>query len=266
MIVAGLDIGSVTSKAVLWDTEAAEVLAAADRLTGWEPVRAGGECLDQALAEAGLARADLEGLIVTGYGRTLWQEGGRAVTEITCLARGAREVVPQARRVFDVGGQDSKVLSLGADGQVADFAVNDRCAAGTGRFLEMAAQRLGMTVVELGPLAVEAKESVRLSSLCAVFAESEVVGLLAQGTERQRLARGLCEGVAQQLLHLAAGLPREGPVALMGGVARNPGVVAALCRALGEEVLVPDQPHLVVALGAALLAGGGETDRGDKCV
>ncbi len=255
MIVAGLDIGSVAAKAVLWDMEAAEVVSAVQEPTGWEPERAGRKCLTEALAQAGAGEKDLGGLVVTGYGRNLWQGEGRTVTEITCLARGARELLPEARTVFDVGGQDSKVLRLDRQGQVDSFAVNDRCAAGTGRFLEMAGQRLGLSVAELGALALETTRSVRLSSLCAVFVESEIVGLLAQGTERERLARGLCDGVAQQLLHLAAGVPHESPVALVGGVARNPGVVAALARALGETVLVPERPHLVVARGAALLAG-----------
>jgi predicted CoA-substrate-specific enzyme activase len=197
----------------------------------------------------------LGGLVVTGYGRNLWRGAGRTLTEITCLAAGARQALPGAHTVFDVGGQHTKVLSLDATGEVSGFAVNDRCAAGTGRFLEMAAQRLDQSVAELGALALEATEGVRLSSLCAVFAESEIVGLLAQGVPRDRIARGLCDGVAQQLLHLAAGVVHDPPVALVGGVARNPGVVAALARALGQPVLVPDQPHLVVALGAALLAG-----------
>ena len=254
MIAAGLDIGSVAAKAVLWDSEAAAEVAAVQEPTGWEPGRAGRRCLGEALRQAGVGERDLGGLVVTGYGRNLWRGAGRAVTEITCLASGARQVLPQARTVFDVGGQDSKVLSVERDGQVAAFAVNDRCAAGTGRFLEMAGQRLGLEVAELGALAQESADSVRLSSLCAVFAESEIVGLLAQGAERGSVARGLCDGVAQQLLHLAAGMVRESPVALVGGVARNAGVVAALERALGEAVLVPERPHLVVALGAALIA------------
>ena len=282
MIVAGLDIGSVSAKAMVLDTNSPPpplprasapregagglscvasakqggALATAYLPTGWEPDRAGQECLAQALARAGVAEGDLGGLVVTGYGRHLWRSAGRAVTEITCLAAGARQALPPARTVFDVGGQDIKVLSLDAEGQVAGFAVNDRCAAGTGRFLEMAAQRLGLTVAELGALALEATEGVRLSSLCAVFAESEIVGLLARGGAREQIARGLCDGVAQQLLHLAASVVHEPPVALMGGVARNPGVVAALERALGYPVLVPDEPHLVVAWGAAVLAGG----------
>ena len=253
-LAAGLDIGSVAAKAVLWDTQTGEVLLAVQEPTGWEPGRAGRKCLAEALAQAGATERSLTGLVVTGYGRNLWRGEGRAVTEITCLARGARQVLPEARTVFDIGGQDSKVLRMDSEGQVESFAVNDRCAAGTGRFLEMAGQRLGLTAEELGALALATAHSVRLSSLCAVFAESEIVGLLAQGTERERVARGLCDGVAQQLLHLAAGTPRESPVGLVGGVARNPGVVAALERALGEPILVPDRPHFVVALGAALLA------------
>lgn len=257
MIAAGLDIGSAAAKAVLWETGTGGWLAAAQRPTGWEPERAGREVLTQALAEAGLTETAVTCLVVTGYGRNLWRGPGRTVTEITCLARGVAEVLPQTRTVFDVGGQDSKVVSLEPGGRTRSFAVNDRCAAGTGRFLEMAAHRLGVTVAELGPLALTAQQGLRLSSLCAVFAESEIVGLLARGAGREELARGLCEGVAQQLLHLAAGVLCEAPLALVGGVARNAGVVAALEGALEAEVLVPEEPHLVVALGAALLASEG---------
>jgi predicted CoA-substrate-specific enzyme activase len=254
MIAAGLDIGSVAAKAVLWDAEAERVVARAQEPTGWEPGRAGRRVLEEALREAGLGERALGGLVVTGYGRTLWRGPGRAVTEITCLASGARQALPSARTVFDVGGQDSKVLSMDAEGGVLGFAVNDRCAAGTGRFLEVTGQRLGLEVGELGVAALAATEGVRLSSLCAVFAESEVVGLLAAGTDRERVARGLCEGVAQQLLQLASGVGPVGPLGLVGGVARNRGVVTALERLTTETVLVPDQPHFVVAWGAAVIA------------
>ncbi len=259
MIAAGLDIGSAAAKAVLWEVGAAGLLAAAQRPTGWEPERAGQQVLAQSLAEANLTEAAVGNLVVTGYGRSLWRGVGRTVTEITCLARGIAALLPQTRTVFDVGGQDSKVLSLEAGGRVSSFAVNDRCAAGTGRFLEMAAHRLGVTVAELGDLALTAREALRLSSVCAVFAESEIVGLLARGAGRKELARGLCEGVAQQLLHLTAGVPCQAPLALVGGVAHNVGVVSALEGVLETEVLVPEKPHLVVALGAALLASEGDS-------
>jgi predicted CoA-substrate-specific enzyme activase len=254
MIFAGLDIGSVATKAVVWDDRAGRVLASALGASGWEPRLAGEACLRDALGQAALSRGDLRGLVVTGYGRSLWREGGRTVTELTCLLHGARQVAPEVRTVFDVGGQDSKALALDAQGELVDFVINDRCAAGTGRFLEAAGLRLGLTVAELGALGAEAKETVRLSNICAVFAESEVVGLLAQGIERSTVARALCEAVAGQLLSLSGRLPRTAPLALVGGVGYNLGVQVALERTLEAPVYVPEAPQMVVALGAAILA------------
>ena len=252
MLYGGLDIGSVATKALL--LEGGRMVSRALRPSGWDPRRAGEEALAAALAEIGRTATDLAALTVTGYGRTLWQGPGEALTEITCLVQGMRRLLPGVRTVFDLGGQDSKLLALDRRGALDDFVINDRCAAGTGRFLEMAGQRLGLTVAELGELGATAKESVRLSSVCAVFAESEVVGLLARGAERDAVARGLCEAVAHQVLSLAGRLPREVPLALVGGVAYNRGVRLALEHALAERVIVPDEPQMVVALGAALLA------------
>lgn len=255
MITGGLDIGSVATKAVIWDGGQQQTRAAVIRPTGWEPEPAARGALQSALDQAGLLPDDLESLVVTGYGRKLWRGPGRAVTEVTCLARGIGQAAGLVRTVFDIGGQDSKVLSLNKQGAIADFALNDRCAAGTGRFLEMAAQRLDLSVGELGELAAEAQRALRLSSTCAVFVESEIVGLLAQGADRAQLARGLCEAIANQMLALAGRMPQTGPVALVGGVAQSHGVQLALERAMGQEVRVPPQPQVVVALGAALLAG-----------
>jgi (R)-2-hydroxyacyl-CoA dehydratese activating ATPase len=252
MLYGGLDIGSVATKALLWDGE--RVLARRLRPSGWDPRRAGEQCLAEALGEAGRTPGDLSGLTVTGYGRTMWPGKGQTVTEVTCLLHGIRRLAPGVRTVLDIGGQDSKVLALDAEGALEDFVINDRCAAGTGRFLELAGQRLGLTAAELGELATDAEEGVRLSSVCAVFAESEVVGLLAQGVQRGTVARGLCEAVAHQVLSLAGRLPREAPLALVGGVAYNVGVRLALERALAERITVPDEPQMVVAFGAALLA------------
>jgi predicted CoA-substrate-specific enzyme activase len=254
VLCAGVDIGSVATKVVVRDDREQRVLASAVRASGWDPRQAGEQCLADALEAASLERSDLEALVVTGYGRTLWPEESRVVTELTCLFHGVRETVPGVRTAFDVGGQDSKVLALDARGELVDFVVNDRCAAGTGRFLELSGQRLGLTAAELGQLATQASETVPLSNVCAVFAESEVVGLLARGVDRSAIARGLCEAVAQQLLALAGRLPRTAPLALTGGVAYNAGVCAALERALEEPVAVPADPQLVVALGAAILA------------
>jgi predicted CoA-substrate-specific enzyme activase len=253
MLTAGLDIGSVATKACLWDQEQQSLVAWAERPTSWDPQQGGRQTLQDASQELNPA-GEAESMVVTGYGRNLWDGAGESLTEITCLARGIQVMVAGARLVFDIGGQDSKVLRLDEGGQVDDFRLNDRCAAGTGRFLEVAAHRLDLTVESLGKLAVAAPRAARLSHTCAVFAESEIVGLLAAGEERGSIARGLCEAVAAQVVTMAGSGSFRGPVAFVGGVARNPGVRAALERELGTDVEVPSHPHLTVALGAALLA------------
>lgn len=251
--VAGLDIGSVATKAVVW-SPAAGVLGRGVQPTGWEPLAAAERALADALAQAGCTRADLAGIGATGYGRELVQGVASRATEVTCQARGVNSVYPAVRTVFDIGGQDSKAIRVDDDGNVLDFALNDRCAAGTGRFLEVMARALGMTLEALGEAAASATEACAISSTCTVFAESEVVGLLSQGHAREAVAAGLCHAIARQIIALAARIGIERPVAVAGGVARNVGVVAALARQLGEAPLVPPEPQFTVSLGAAILA------------
>jgi predicted CoA-substrate-specific enzyme activase len=253
MLTAGIDIGSVATKTVLWEGEQSALVAWSERPTSWDPAQGGRQALADALEQVGSA-AEIAHTVVTGYGRNLWEGPGEAVTEITCLARGIGDMITGSRTVFDIGGQDSKVLRLDEEGHVTDFRLNDRCAAGTGRFLEVAAHRLDLTVARLGKLALEAECAAQLSHTCAVFAESEIVGLLAAGAERAHIARGLCEAVASQVVNLAGGDSFLGPISFVGGVARNPGVQAALERELELAVQVPEHPHLAVALGAARLA------------
>jgi predicted CoA-substrate-specific enzyme activase len=252
-LLAGLDLGSVATKAVVWRAEQG-LLAASVVPTGWRPRESADRALSGALAAAHVASADLAGLGVTGYGRDLFPDALARATEVTCQARGVHHFFPAARTIIDIGGQDTKVLRADEFGNAVDFVLNDRCAAGTGRFLEVMARALGMSLSDLGEAAASAPDALAISSTCTVFAESEVVGLVARGEPRDAIAAGLCAAIARQVVTLAARLGLEHPVAVVGGVARNAGVRRALAAQLVREPLVPDHPQFTAALGAALFA------------
>jgi predicted CoA-substrate-specific enzyme activase len=251
--VAGLDLGSVATKAVVWDP-VQRLTSGAVFPTGWRPREAAEAALAAAMEPWNLEASDLDGLGVTGYGRDLFPEATARATEVTCQARGVHHFFPDARTIIDIGGQDSKVIRSDEFGNAIDFALNDRCAAGTGRFLEVMARALDMSLDDLGDAASSASEPLAISCTCTVFAESEVVGLVSLGHPRDCIAAGLCVAIARQIVTLAARLGLEHPVALVGGVARNAGVRHALSAQLSHEPLVPDHPQFTAALGAALVA------------
>ena len=251
-IVAGLDVGSVATKAIVLGP-GPQVRGKSLLPTGWDARGSALRALEEAVEAAGLSDSDLAAFGITGYGRDLLPSAAFRATEVTCQARGVAEACPSVRTILDIGGQDTKAIRLDEMGRVADFALNDRCAAGTGRFLEVMARTLGMSLDALGEAAVRAMgEACAISATCTVFAESEVVGLLAQGAQRDRVAAGLCRAVARQVLSLAERVGFVPPVALVGGVARNAGVIAALGAETGEEILVPRDPQFTAALGVAL--------------
>ena len=251
MLTAGVDIGSLTTKAVILRAADSEVLGSALQPTGWRPKQAGCQVLAQALEQAELARADLDTVVATGYGRVSLPEADTTVTEVSCQARGIHLLLPQVRTIVDIGGQDSKVIVIDEQGQIQDFALNDRCAAGTGRFLEVMAAALEVEVAQLGELATQAAQPAKISSTCTVFAESEVVGLLAAGESPENMAAGLCRAIAQRVASLMQQAHWEPPVSLVGGVAYNEGVRQAIAQLLETTVSVPDRPQLTCAYGAA---------------
>lgn len=216
--------------------------------TGTDPLARARELLDGSQADE---------FVATGYGRHLAKErfGCEVVTEIRAHALGASRLFPGCRTVIDIGGQDSKVIRV-ENGRQSAFEMNDRCAAGTGRFLEVMAMTLGYRLEEFGPEAQQAGEAASISSMCTVFSESEVVSLIARGSDKRRIALGLHESVVGRLLALVGRVGVEAPVVLTGGVARNPCIRALLGQRLGIELLVPDEPHITGALGAALSANG----------
>jgi len=253
MIFAGIDAGSRALKAVLWDRDGQAVLAAGTVDQGLDQERLARELFERLLAQARLEEKQIAGIVATGYGRQLIRFANRTITEISCHACGVRYLAPEARTVIEIGGQDSKLIRLDGAGNVRDFAMNDRCAAGTGRFLEVVAVRLGMSLPALGELAQQSRAPTAISSMCVVFAETEIIGLLASGASPADIIAGVQASVASRMLALA-GQRVEAPVFFTGGVALIPGMASALEKALGCSVSQVAEPLLSGALGAAILA------------
>lgn len=252
MITAGVDVGAITAKAAICGEGG--LLAVAVIQAGYDRATAALQVLDQALAQAGLAREQVACLVGTGYGRVQVPGAARTVTEITCHARGAHHLCPDVRTVIDIGGQDSKAIAVGPGGRVLDFVMNDKCAAGSGRFLEVMARALEVDVAEFGALALSASRRAQISSTCTVFAESEVITHLAAGVPRDEIAAGIHEAIAARIATMAGRISVQDVVVLTGGVARNAGVARMLEEKLGHKILVPEQAQLAGAIGAALIA------------
>ena len=244
----GLDIGSRTVKLVVVEADGSVALS---RLLETTPDLLGD--LRALVEEAGCAS-----LVVTGYGRALAEVAfdATSVTEIKAVARGAEAVHPGCGTVVDIGGQDTKVVVLDGSGRVARFEMNDRCAAGAGRFLEIMAGALRYGLDEFGPAGLRGADTVTLSSMCAVFAESEVVGLMTRGRAREDIARAVHRAIAGRTAGMVRRASPEGPVLFAGGGARNPCLAAFLSEALGRPLAVPPDPQMVSARGAALMALG----------
>jgi predicted CoA-substrate-specific enzyme activase len=249
----GVDLGSTTAKAVVVD-DAGTIVGASTIAMGAVSRKGMQRAVDGALAEAGIGEDNLTGTISTGYGRRLVPGAQRTFTEITCHARGTSAMVPGVRLVIDVGGQDSKAITVDADGLVVDFAMNDRCASGTGRFYEVLARALECDIDEVGDLALRGTQELEVSSMCATFAETEIVSMLAMDLRHEDIAASVHRAIAGRTLALVAQVGRRMPVVLTGGVAQNPAAVEFLSRALDHEVLVPARPQITGAYGAALLA------------
>jgi predicted CoA-substrate-specific enzyme activase len=252
MITAGIDIGSISTKAVLLGD--GEVLARRVIFTGYNAEAAGKAALAEALAEAKLEAANLERIVATGYGRKSVSFAARSVTEIACHAAGAYFQNAAVRSVIDIGGQDSKAIVLAEGGRVENFVMNDKCAAGTGRFLEVMARALEADLDAFGDLSARSRNPARISSLCTVFAESEVISAIAKGEAREDIVAGIHEAIAARIASMAQRIGVRTPLMMTGGVARNPGVVLAVGKALGLPILTTPLAQINGALGAAILA------------
>jgi predicted CoA-substrate-specific enzyme activase len=249
----GIDFGSTTAKTIILDLQERVVASCVTDMgaVSDEGVRAS---ISGALREAGITQADIARAVSTGYGRRMLEIADKCFTEITCHARGAVALLPDARLVIDIGGQDSKAIAVDANGLVAQFAMNDRCAAGTGKFLEVLARSMQLSLTSIGDLALQARKKLKISSVCATFAETEVISLLAASESKADILGAVHEAIAKRTLGLVSRVGKRSPVVMTGGVAKNIAAVRHIEEALGLPVHIPHEPQIVGALGAALLA------------
>jgi predicted CoA-substrate-specific enzyme activase len=245
MRTAGIDIGSRSIELVVLDGE--DIVETRQADTGFDPM---------AVAAELIGGRSFDCIVATGYGRNLFEIAcdGETVTEIKAHARGVQALFPDARTILDIGGQDSKVIRTNGTGKVVKFEMNDRCAAGTGKFLEIMARSLGFDIVDFGGQALLAENELSINSMCTVFAESEVTSLLARGQDRRHIARGLHRSVVTRALSMIRRVSDEGSIVFTGGVAHNRCMVRFLEDMSGREVLIPELPQMTGALGAAYIA------------
>ncbi|MDO8568940.1 MAG: acyl-CoA dehydratase activase [Dehalococcoidales bacterium] len=252
MYFAGLDLGSTMTKVVVID-ESEKVVGRVVNHTGAEHRRLANKVMEQALAEAGLAFDEITYVIATGYGRINVPFADRQVTELTCHARGVASFFPSVRIALDIGGQDAKGLKINSQGKLIDFVMNDRCAAGTGRFLEVIAKTLCLELEDLGPISLKSTNKIIISNTCTIFAQQEVTSRLSDGVPVEDVVAGIHDAIARRAVGMLRRLKVEPDVVFTGGVAKNTGVVKAVKEALGMEVFVPEDPLISGALGAAIL-------------
>jgi predicted CoA-substrate-specific enzyme activase len=253
MYTGGVDVGSTQTKAVIVN-ERRELVGRSLISTGANVIQAAQEAFQAALDDAVVREAEVAYVIGTGYGRYKVTFGNAQVTEISCHARGAAHMFAGTNTVLDMGGQDTKAIRVRPDGEVIDFCMNDKCAAGTGRFLQAAAFALDIPLDELGATALKAQKPVKISTTCTVFAESEVLSWAAKGRHLEDILMGVHRSIAARSISLLTRVGIEAPVTFTGGVARNPAMVAVLNELLELELNVSDDSHYMGALGAALFA------------
>lgn len=253
MYTVGIDVGSISTDGVILDGER-KIITSIVMPTGSNSRRISTKIFGELIEKSGIDEDEISYIVATGYGRENVSYANKQVTEITCHARGAHHIFPSTRTVLDIGGQDSKAISLGSGGEVLDFAMNDKCAAGTGRFLEVMSNALEITLDEMASVARHSQKAISISNFCTVFAESEVISLIHEGTPVEDIAKGINYGVADRVLALLKRVEMVEPITLTGGVIKNRGIVEALKVKLGMKLNVPLDPQIVGALGAAIIA------------
>jgi predicted CoA-substrate-specific enzyme activase len=249
MISAGIDAGAATTKAVI--VKDYEIAAYEIHPTGFDFLKAAGAVYKSALKDSGLSKSDVEQVYATGYGKNSVKFANGTLSEITAHAKGVGFLFPEAQGIIDIGGQDSKVILI-EQGKVIDFLMNDKCAAGTGKFLEYTAKALEVPIEDLGRLALLSEQPASISSMCTVFAESEVISLRAKEFSKEDIAAGLVASIAQRVAVMAKRVGLRRNIILVGGVAKNAGIKAALEKELDVELGVPFEPQITGALGASL--------------
>ena len=260
MLVAGVDVGGATAKAVIMRD--GEILSHFICQTGPDVTRIARYVIEEAARKSACSLDDMECIVATGYGRISIPFAQKTLTEISCHARGAKWAIPETRMIIDIGGQDSKAIHVGDEGNVEDFVMNDKCAAGTGRFLEVIADVLEIPLTQLGIVASNADKVCPISNTCTVFAESEVVSLRAQKERVEDIIAGINRSVAKRVCGMARRMGFRNPVVFSGGVAKNDGVKRAIEEEIKAEIAVPEEPQLIGAIGAALFA---ESDSPTSC-
>jgi len=250
LISIGIDVGSVAAKIAAFDGE--KIIATAILPTGWSPREVGEQLLKDILEKNQIPRDKVKSIVGTGYGRVSLPFIDKKITEITCHGRGAFFINPEIRTVIDIGGQDSKVIKLDDTGMVVDFLMNDKCAAGTGRFLQVMANALQVDISELSELAEKA-EPVNISSMCTVFAESEVVSLIAEGSSKEKIAAGLLQSVCNKTYSLVSKMDVEDKVFFSGGVSKSKVLKEMLEEKLGVDIISTEESQFLGAIGAAIL-------------
>jgi (R)-2-hydroxyacyl-CoA dehydratese activating ATPase len=252
MFFAGIDIGSTMTKVVIAD-EQEKIITSTIGPTGAEHRHLALKVTENAMEKASLNFDQLDFIVATGYGRISVPFADKQITEITCHARGIKALFPSVRIIIDIGGQDSKGIKLDSEGKVANFVMNDKCAAGTGRFLEVIAEALGINLTDMGRIAASADGYVQISNTCTVFAEHEVTSRLAEGAGIPEIVAGLHESIAGRVVNMVRHLGIEKDVVVTGGGAKNSGLIQAIEGKVGFPVLIPPEPFITGALGAALI-------------
>ena len=252
MRTVGIDIGSITAKAAL--VEDGGLVGSKIILTGYNSEQAGLQVYAELLQELGKDRESIDKVVSTGYGRSSVKFADKAVTEIICHGAGAFFFNPEVRSLVDIGGQDSKALVIDGQGKVKNFVMNDKCAAGTGRFLEVMANALQIGIDDLGPMSLKADNPASISNICTVFAESEVISLISKGETRENIIAGIHDAVASRVASLAKRVGVAPPIMMTGGVAKNIGVVKAMEKRLEAPIEVLATAQINGAVGAAILA------------
>jgi predicted CoA-substrate-specific enzyme activase len=252
MITAGVDVGSISAKAAVMKDN--NILKTCVILTGYNAQNAGKQVFDMVLSALGMKASQIEKIVATGYGRNSITYADKAVTEITCHAAGANFLNPEVRSIIDIGGQDSKAIVIDGKGKVKDFAMNDKCAAGTGRFLEVMARALEVDLDAFGDLSLSADHVASISSLCTVFAESEVISLISKGEKRENIIAGIHASIGSRVMAMGKRIGIAAPIMMTGGVAKNIGVVKALEEKFNTSILVSKNAQVNGAIGAAIIA------------
>lgn len=253
MYVAGVDVGSTQTKAIVMNLQK-NIVARALIRTGANVIKAAEKSYQQALEEFGINADEVQYVVGTGYGRYKVTFGHAQITEISCHAKGSVYLFPGTRTVVDIGGQDTKGMRIDERGEVLDFCMNDKCAAGTGRFLEASAEVMGLTLQDIGPISMQSNQGVKMTNVCTVFVESEIMSHLAWGRKREDILKGVHHSIATRAAGLLRRVGIEDQITFTGGVSRNVGMVNALEQVLKHPINTSEESQFTGAIGAALFA------------